>query len=259
MENYFYLFFVTLFGAIFGSFLNVVIYRLPRKESLSFPPSHCPGCHSPIRWYDNIPLLSYIVLRGACRSCRNAISPVYPLVEAVTAVCALVLFMKSGFSVVFVREFILACILITATVIDLKYMIIPNTLNGFGALAGLGFAIIGGFGEIIRSVSGGMLGASCILAMLFLGRILYKRDGVGYGDVKLAGVMGLFLGPFWIVQSFVMSILIGGVWAISVLITGKRSVGQEVPFGPFLALGGYFTLFFTRQILYLVEMYLLRI
>lgn len=247
---------VAFLGGAIGSFLNVVIYRLPRRESLSFPPSHCPSCNEPIRYYDNIPIVSYLILRGACRSCRARISPGYPLVEAITATFAVILFLQHGLSVPSLADFVLACILIAAMVIDYRFMIIPDRLNASGLALGIGFALLAGSSGLIRSIAGGAAGVSAMMLLYWFGKLLYHREGLGFGDVKLAGVMGVFLGPFWCAIACVIAIVLGGLWGIAQLLRRRATTGQEVPFGPFLSLGGFFVLFFKPELLYLIERYL---
>ncbi len=250
------LLFIPLFGAAIGSFLNVVIYRLPRRESLSFPPSHCPSCNTPIRYRDNIPIISYLLLKGSCRECHVRISPVYPVIEFVTACFALTLYLQNGLTLQLLSDFTLAAILLAAMMIDYRYMIIPDKLNASGALIAVIVALLQGIPEIFRSLLGAVTGAILMMVLFWLGKLLYKRDGVGFGDVKLAAVIGLFVGPFWCLLTCIISIILGGLWGIIQLTTKKKIGGQEIPFGPFLSCGGFFVLFFKRELLYLVNTYL---
>ena len=243
-------------GAVIGSFLNVVIYRLPRGESIVFPSSHCTVCGTSIKWYDNIPVLSYLFLGGKCRACHEKISPVYPAVELFTALSAGLLVYRYGLTLQTVSALTLSAVLIVAFMIDLRYMIIPDTLNLFGAVAGLLLSFGGGISMLCRNLAGAVVGVISLLAMFFLGRLLYKRDGVGFGDVKLAAVMGLFIGPLWVLVSFLIAVVIGGIWGITYSISNEKRLGQEVPFGPFLAIGGFFVLFFSKELLYLISIYL---
>ena len=151
---------------------------------------------------------------------------------------------------------VLASVLIAATMIDLRYMIIPDKLNAAAAVAGIILSFRGGMLMVVRNIAGAMVGAGLLLAMYLLGRLLYRREGVGLGDVKLAAVMGLYIGPLWNFVAFLIAILIGGTWGIVQLATGRKLPGQEVPFGPFLAAGGFFVLFFHRELLNLITVYL---
>ncbi len=247
---------VSLFGLIFGSFLNVVIYRLPRKESIVFPCSYCPVCKKPVKYYDNIPVLSFIILGGKCRSCSEKISPVYPVIEFITACMGSVLYILNGFSINFIADFSLGMILLTAAAIDLKYMIIPDKLNLTGFIIAVIISLFRGFDGMMRGIFGALAGLVILFCMFWMGRLLFKRDGVGFGDIKLAFVIGFFVGPFWCFISLLLAVIIGGITGIIQLLIGKQKIGMQIPFGPFIAAGGFFVLFFRIQILYLVEQYL---
>ncbi len=256
IESVISLLIVCVFGLALGSFLNVVIYRLPRKESLIFPASHCPVCNTPIKYSDNIPILSYVLLGGRCRSCSVKISWIYPLIEFITAGMAVVLFLINGPTINFAADCSLGAILLVTAIIDSKYMIIPDRLNFTGAVIAIILSLLRGFGGIIRSFGGAFLGFFILTIMYWIGKLLFKREGVGFGDVKLAIVMGLFLGPFWCFMALLLAVMIGGIWGIIQLIIGNKKIGMQVPFGPFIALGGFLVLFFRIQIRYFVEQYL---
>jgi leader peptidase (prepilin peptidase)/N-methyltransferase len=248
---------IGVLGCTVGSFLNVVIYRLPRCESIVFPASHCPSCLKPIAFYDNIPVLSYMFLRGACRSCAVRISPVYPAIELITGLTALLLFLQNGAGLQFASDFAFACILLAAMVIDYRFMIIPDRLNFAGAVIALGLSLVPGWdGGIGRSLLGGLVGSVLMMAMYWLGLFLFGREGIGFGDVKFAAVIGLFTGPFWCLIAVCAAVVLGGSWGIVQLTLKKARLGQEIPFGPFLSLGGFFVLFLKPEILYLIERYL---
>ncbi|MFC1650403.1 prepilin peptidase [Candidatus Latescibacterota bacterium] len=256
IERIFYLSIVIFSGLSLGSFLNVVIYRLPRKESLFFPSSHCPACNEPIRYFDNIPILSYLLLGGKCRWCAVKISSKYPLIEFITASIAVGLFFIHGLTINFASDLCLATILLSSALIDSKHMIIPNSLNLTGGIFAVFFSLFKGMDGIFRSILGALTGFVILSAMFYMGKLFYKREGVGMGDVKLALVIGLFLGPFWCLISLLLAITAGGIWGIAQLTIGKRLAGKEIPFGPFIAFGGFLVLFFRLQILYLFEQYL---
>ncbi len=225
--------FAGVLGAIFGSFLNVVIHRLPRHESVITPASHCPGCGTPVRPYDNIPILSWLLLRGHCRGCGEPISPRYPLVEAGTAALCVgaVLAHDSVSSIALSVALIL--ILVPAAVIDLEHRIIPNRITALGAVLALGLGIaLDPTGEPGRLIAGAAAGGFLLLAALAY------PGGMGMGDVKLAAVMGLFLGSA--VAPAVLIALLSGVLIGAVVIARKGTqTGRKtaIPFGPFLALG----------------------
>jgi leader peptidase (prepilin peptidase)/N-methyltransferase len=235
-----------VFGGVFGSFANVVIWRFPRGESLSTPGSHCPSCDSPIRWYDNIPVISWMALRGACRDCRVRISPRYPMVEAASAFLWGAAFLRFGFTwrALFAAAFFY--MLLILSFIDLDTKRLPNPL--VAVLAGIGAAgavasaalgvpavpLIGSGNPLVLAVGGAVLSAGPALAIALVYAGIRKREGFGMGDVKLLGAIGLYLGPFGPMVLFFASVLgaVIGVWQ------GSRSgegMTASIPFGPFLA------------------------
>ena len=247
---------VSVFGAVLGSFYNVLIYRIPLGKSIVYPASACPECGEKIKYYDNIPILSYLFLKGKCRRCGTSISIQYLLIEIITALIAGFIFAKNGFHLNFISDFTLASILLISSAIDLKYMIIPNKITYTGAIIGIALSLFRGKEWILRSALGAGVGFLFIMSMLLLGRILYRRDGVGYGDVKLAMVTGIFIGPLWCFISLVAAVVTGGLWGIFQIISGRPVKGIEMPFGPFIAAGGIFVLFYNEKILYLLSKYL---
>jgi len=267
------LLFVGIFGLMLGSFLNVVIYRLPRRESIVFPGSHCPVCGVPVKYYDNIPVLGYILLKGRCRSCSATISLLYPFIEMLTSLMAMALFALNWFNIHssfasgsfsnihfltnFIADVALATVLLAVFCIDLRHMIIPDRLNLAGGIIAVILSFRWGLSGIVRGAGGAFVGLAVMVVMMLLGRLLYKRQGIGMGDVKLAVVIGLFVGPFWCFLTFVVAVFSGGMWGIVQLFSGRVKTGQEVPFGPFIAIGGFSVLFFKREILFLVDRYLL--
>ena len=226
-------------GAILGSFLNVVAYRLPRGESLSRPRSRCPQCRTPIKPYDNVPVLSWLALRGRCRTCRAPISARYPLVEAVTGfLCAAVVLAK-GPDEDALLGLVLVLLLVPITLIDLDHRIIPNRLTLIGAVAAP---------AILALTEPDALPEHLIAAVaaggFFLVALLAYPRGMGMGDVKLAAMLGLFLGSAVAPAIFVA--LVSGTLVGAVVIARKGArEGRKtaVPFGPFLALGGVVALF----------------
>ena len=223
-------------GAIFGSFLNVVAYRLPRGESLARPRSRCPGCETPIRPYDNVPVLSWLLLRGRCRDCRTPISARYPLVEAGTGLlCALVVLAADD--VWLGLAFVL--LLVPVTLIDIDHRIIPNRLMLAGAVAAPAILLLTEPDALLEHA----IAAVAAGGFLLLAAVAYPR-GMGMGDVKLAAVMGLFLGRSVGPAMFVA--LVAGTLVGAAIIARKGArEGRKtaVPFGPFLALGGLVALF----------------
>src|SRR3954451_24806564 len=231
-------------GLIVGSFLNVVAYRLPRGESLATPPSHCPGCDTPIKPYDNIPVLSWVLLRGRCRHCGTAISVRYPLVEAGTAVLFAAVVAAKDEWVEVALGLILVTALVPIVLIDLEYRLIPNKITAPAA----GAALIAGLALGLDGVPEQLIAGAAAGGFFLVAALAYPR-GMGMGDVKLAGVLGLYLGRAVAPAIFVG--LIAGVLVGAAVIARKGArEGRKtaVPFGPFLALGGLVGLFFGDTI-----------
>lgn len=236
--------FAGVLGAVFGSFLNVVVHRLPRHESVVRPASRCPKCGVAVKPYDNIPIISWLLLRGHCRSCGEPISPRYPAVEALTAALCVgaVLVHDSAASIALSLGLIL--IVIPAALIDLEHRIIPNRLTLLGAIVAivLGTALDPS-GEPGRLIAGAAAGGFLLIAALAY------PGGMGMGDVKLAGVMGLFLGAA--VAPAILIALFAGVLVGVVIIARKgAAAGRKtaVPFGPFLAFGAIVAVFAGQPI-----------
>jgi leader peptidase (prepilin peptidase)/N-methyltransferase len=229
----------AVFGALVGSFLNVVIWRLPRGESLVSPPSHCPSCGTPVKPYDNVPVLSWLLLRGRCRHCQAPISPRYPLVEALTAVLAALVPIRFGADSDVWLGFGLLLVLVPVTFIDLDHRIIPNRITGPGAVLALVLVVAFQRDDLVEHL---IAGAAAFL-FLFIAAVAYPA-GMGMGDVKLAGVMGLFLGRA-VGPAMLAGLLAGSVVGIGIIAAKGAKEGRKtaVPFGPFLAFGGVVGLF----------------
>jgi leader peptidase (prepilin peptidase)/N-methyltransferase len=240
--------FAGVLGAIVGSFLNVVSYRLPRHESLISPPSHCPKCSTPVKPYDNIPILSWLLLRGRCRSCAAPISPRYPIVEALTAMLCVGAVLAHPSAAGTALSVALILLVIPAALIDLEHRIIPNRLTALGAVIALVVGLaLDPAGEPERLIAGAGAGG------LLLGAALAYPGGMGMGDVKLAAVMGLLLGRA--VAPAILVALLAGALAGAVIIAQKgtqKGRKTAVPFGPFLALGALVAVFLGHQ---LVDVY----
>ena len=230
------------FGAVVGSFLNVVIYRLPRGESLSFPPSHCPHCDAGIRPWDNVPVLSYLVLRGRCRNCSQPISMRYPLVEAAMAGLAAGAWLQFGPSIAFGVYFVFLAGLLAITFIDIDHKIIPDSLSLGGTVLGLAASFFTAVGWK-SSLAGALLGGGLLLAVALGYYALTRREGMGLGDAKLLAAIGAFLGWQAVLFTVFVSSVVGSVVGVSVAAMQRSNLRFEVPYGPFLALGGVLYLF----------------
>jgi leader peptidase (prepilin peptidase)/N-methyltransferase len=231
--------FAALGGLVIGSFLNVVVHRLPRRESLASPGSRCPQCGAPVRPWDNIPVVSWLVLRGRCRACGAPISPRYPLVEAATAALYVAVVLAFDDAAEIVLGLALITVLVPAALIDLDHRIIPNRLMLPAAVAALALGTaLDADGQAERVLAG--LAAA---GFFFVAALAYPR-GMGMGDVKLAGVLGLYLGRS--VAAAVAVALVAGV-AVGAVVIARLGAAKgrktAVPFGPFLALGGLVGLF----------------
>jgi leader peptidase (prepilin peptidase) / N-methyltransferase len=236
--------FAGVLGAVLGSFLNVVAYRLPRHESLVRPASHCPSCGTPVKPYDNVPILSYLVLRGHCRSCAAPISARYPLVEALTAALCVGAVLVHHSAAAIALSVVLILLVVPSALIDLEHRIIPNRITALGAVLALVLGLaLDPSGEPAR-----LLAAACAGGFLLLAALAYPA-GMGMGDVKLAGMMGLFLGAA--VAPAVFVALLSGVLTGAVVLARKgvrEGRKTAVPFGPFLAFGALLGVFAGRQL-----------
>jgi leader peptidase (prepilin peptidase)/N-methyltransferase len=232
------------FGAIFGSFLNVVAYRLPRGESLATPASRCPGCSAPIKPYDNVPVLSWLLLRGRCRHCGTRISRRYPLVELATAVLLGLVVVAKGPDADALLGIVLVLLLVPISLIDLDHRIIPNKLTGLGGIAALVILALTDPGALPQHLIAGLAAGGFLL----LAAIAYP-SGMGMGDVKLAGMLGLFLGRA-VGPAMLVALLAGSLAGAVVMARKGVAEGRKtgLPFGPFLAFGGLVGLYFGDAI-----------
>lgn len=243
MQAFLYVF-AVVFGLMIGSFLNVVIYRVPRKESLVRPGSHCPMCGTAIRWYDNIPVLSWLILRGRCRSCRERISLRYPLVEAFTGASFGVCLYRFGFTWYVLIAWFFVAVLLTLALIDLDHMIIPTMIALPAALVGLGAVIALNPGEWWVHLAS----AAGAATFCFLLAMLWPGGGMGGGDVTMALLVGGVLGFPSVLVAFFLAFLSGTLVGLYLILVLKKSRKTRIPFGPFLAAGSYVALFLGQSI-----------
>lgn len=240
----FFTFMAFLGGACVGSFLNVCIHRIPRDRSIVRPQSHCPKCQTPIAWHDNIPILSYLLLRGKCRNCHAGISPRYAAVEALTAFLFLALWLEYGWSPLTPVYMLVAGGLILATFVDMEHMIIPDRVSIGGMLAGLVFSglfpalhgethVLSGLGA---SVIGLVVGAGSLWLVSVLGKMAFRKDAMGFGDVKLLGAIGAFMGWQGGLFTIMLSSLAGSLVGLLFILSGRREWQSRIPYGPYLAL-----------------------
>ncbi len=259
--------FSFILGSVIGSFLNVCIYRLPREESIVFPPSSCTSCGSRIRFYHNIPVLGYLFLGGKCSDCGSRISPLYPIVEILSGLALLGAFWKFGLSVDTLFYLMLIYSLVVITFIDLEHMIIPNVITIPGVAVGLlynalitdwqksrdllglfSFNLENFFGVLnevpfLDSVFGIIIGGGLLFLVAFLYVLIRKREGMGMGDVKLLAMIGAFLGWKGVIFVMLVSSILGTFAGLSVIIYKKGDLKYAIPFGPFLSLAAVIYIF----------------
>lgn len=229
-------------GLVIGSFLNVVIYRVPRRESLVRPGSHCPLCNHPVRWYDNIPIASWLLLRGRCRDCGAPISPRYAVVEGLTGVLFLLGIVAVGVQWRLLLVWAFFAVLVAVSLIDLDHLIIPDRIVLPASVAGLAGAVALSPARWWVYLAAG-LGAALFLLIV----ALVWPGGMGLGDVKLSLLLGFVLGTEVVVALFA-AFLIGGIVGVGLVATKRRSRKDKIPFGPFLAAGGIIACLVGRSI-----------
>lgn len=249
---------VFLYGLVIGSFLNVCAFRIPKKQSIVSPSSYCPHCNKPVKFYDNIPVISYILLGGKCRYCKQPISLRYPLVELLTGLLFLATYLAFGLNWVLLPSLLFVALLFVILLIDLDHQIIPNGLIIFGFAAGFIFLagrfftgnfplVESSYHPLLASVGSGILAGLALLVIAYLAEFFLKKEAMGGGDIKLAAVLGLFLGPYVFLSLF-LAFLIGAVVSVTLMVSGLVKQGDPVPFGPFMAVGALLTLYFGPQI-----------
>jgi leader peptidase (prepilin peptidase) / N-methyltransferase len=227
-----------IFGLIIGSFCNVVIYRLPQGKSIITPGSRCPACTMPIHPWDNIPVLSYLLLRGRCRACKEPISVRYPTVELVSGGLYVLLWLKYGFTIPLAVNAALTSTLLAVAVIDYDHKIIPNTITLPGIVIGLGLSILSVLSIDVLPITPlasllGVLGGGVFFYLI----ALVSRGGMGGGDIKLIAMIGAFLGWQGAFFTILSGALLGSLVGVSLMVLGKNGRKDKVPFGPFLSIG----------------------
>ena len=248
----------ALLGLVFGSFFNVVIWRVPLHKSISSPPSHCPRCRKPIRPYDNIPVLSWLILRGRCRDCGQPISVRYPLVEALTGLLFVAAYARFGFSLLTVKAVAFTSLLIVTALIDFDHQVIPF---GF-SITGLAIGLAGGLVAPPPDFRGALAGAAVGAGFIFFAWLLWRyvlagafrrfgvdqKEGMGFGDLPYAAMIGAFVGLKGLAVALAAAVVSGVVIGLIARSVGRNKRGQPIPFGPFLALGALVGLFYGAQL-----------
>lgn len=247
----FYSIVIFIFGSALGSFLNVLIYRMPRGFSIVKPGSFCPHCKKPIKWYENIPILSFIFLGGKCSKCKNPISIQYPIIELLTALLLLWSFTKFSFRIEFFFIAIFFIILIVISGIDFTHQVIPDIFSIPGIFVGLVYQFINH--NFLSGLVGAFFGGGIIFLIRVLGGWAYKKEVMGMGDVYLVALIGAFVGFPMIIPAIFIAALIGTIFGIMYLAITHQSKDNPIPFGPFLSAGGAIVIIFHHQIIHFLR------
>lgn len=239
--------YIVLFGLAIGSYLNVVIFRLPRQISTVLPRSRCPRCRAAIRPWDNVPLFSYLILRGRCRHCGARISWRYPLVEVLTAVCFLLSARRFESLVDSVVAAAFCCAMIVLAMIDLEHFILPDVITKPGMVAGFVLQFWVSWSTPWDALIGMALGAGVIAAVSWGWYWLKGVHGMGFGDVKMLAMVGAFLGWQGVIGTLLLGCLTGSLAGAVLMLRGRAGLGSKLPFGVFLALGAVVFLFYGGE------------
>jgi leader peptidase (prepilin peptidase) / N-methyltransferase len=232
----------ALFGLCVGSFLNVVIYRLPRGQSLVSPPSRCRNCGYSLRWFDNIPVISWVLLRGRCRKCATRVSVQYPLVELITAALFVLVVWFTPVGPVLASRLLLVCILIALFGIDLEHQILPNSITLPGIVIGLLLSVIAPPG-IKDALLGAALGGGILYAIAAAYYLWRREEGMGMGDVKMLAMIGAFLGWKAVLVTLIFASFSGAFIGLGMMAVQRGGMKYALPFGTFLSLGAVAAMF----------------
>ena len=236
--------YVAIFGMIVGSYLNVVIFRLPLGLSTVRPRSRCPGCGTLIQARDNVPVLSFLLLRGRCRTCGTRISWRYPLVEAVTGALFLACLLRFGLTPQALVAVVFSCLMLVLALIDYDHMILPDRITLPGTALGIATQLAAPLVGLVPAVIGALLGAGILLAVWGLWWVVRREEGMGLGDVKMLALVGAFLGWPGVLVTLFFGALAGSVVGLALMRWGSLDMRSKLPFGVFLSLGGLVALFF---------------
>lgn len=248
--------FSFMLGACVASFLNVVIWRAPRGESVVFPPSHCPKCSSRIRWWQNIPILSWLALRGKCANCKMPISPRYILIELLGALLFVAAFWKWQGSIETIFMWIWIALMIAGSFIDFDHKLLPDFTTVGGMVLGLIYGVILSYFEksyipLMCSGIGLALGFGMLWLIRFLGTLAFKREAMGLGDVFLMGAVGALFGPISVLAVLILSSVFGSVVGLTMVALSKARLGKfvEIPFGPYICFSCLIWMFFSTELI----------
>ncbi len=249
MANYLTEVFVFIFGICIGSFLNVCIYRLPESKSIVHPRSLCPQCGELIRFYDNIPIFSYIALRAKCRHCGAHISLRYPVIEFISGIFAVGVFLKFGISVEALIYFTFIAALLVVTFIDIDHQIIPDVIS----LPGIPIFFAASFAlpsvTLVESILGILIGGGSLFLVAWLYHLITRKEGMGGGDIKLLAMMGALIGWKGVLFTIFTASAVGTLAGLAVILKSGKTMKLKIPFGPFLAIGAIAYIFFGPQLI----------
>lgn len=245
------LIYTFIFGTLIGSFINVVVYRLPREESISFPPSHCPTCKKRLKFYDLFPIISYLGLRGKCRSCGTGISIRYPIVEGITGILFLITVYTFGLSLDTIQYIAIVGMLIPIFLIDYEHYIIPDGLN-------LGIFLVAVFFILVQVVTGEMQWNELLTHILgmvlgggfFLFIAMVTNGAMGGGDIKIMAALGFLFGVKNTLLLMFLSFVLGGILSVILLLLKIKKRKDQIPFGPFICLAAFITIFWGEMIIH---------
>ena len=251
-------------GACIASFLNVVLSRVPRGESIVSPPSHCPRCNAAIKWYQNIPILSWLALRGKCANCKAPISPRYILIEALGGLLFLAAFREYGLTIDTPVMWIWISLMIVGSMIDFDHKLLPDFVTVGGMVLGVGFVMVkvalaalcmGGFdlalaSPVLVSMVGLVFGFGLLWLIRFLGSKAFKREAMGLGDVFLMGAVGALFGPVAVLVTLILSSVFGSIVGVSMVALSKTKFGKfvEIPYGPYICMGCLAWMFYGPEL-----------
>ena len=250
-----YIYFAVLsfiMGASLGSFFNVCIYRIPNKKSVVNPPSHCYNCNTRLKPLDLVPILSWTLLRGKCRYCGQKISPRYALVELLTGILFILVYRVYGYNTIILYYLLLVSLLLIITFIDLDYYIIPDELIRFGSIGASIFNILGQAISIKDSLLGSIICGGGMLVLIHLIELLIKKEAMGGGDIKLFGMVGLFLGIKLGLLTILLSVYVGAIYGVGSIIYSKikkKEYNSMIPYGPFISVGALISILYGTNIM----------
>ena len=250
MYSYLFETFAFIFGTCIGSFLNVCIYRLPAAKSIVHPGSMCPKCESIIRFYDNIPILSYLLLKGKCRYCNTVISFRYPLIEIISGLFSLLVFVKFGFTLEGIIYFAFISSMIVITLIDIDHRVIPDVISIPGIPVFFATSFVLPSITYIDSLIGILAGGGSLLLVAWLYNLITKKDGMGGGEIKLLALIGALIGWKGVLFTIFVSSAVGTVSGIIIMLLTKKNMKLAIPFGPFLAFGAVLYIFYGPRLIY---------